>query len=1732
MKLKTLHAHCLAILSGMLGLPLQGQALTIADTPLFIAGNVQPLVMLDMSKDHQLYYKAYNDFSDLDGNLVAGDPGYPGYAPSPALPGVPETTYVDRINYYGYFDNKKCYVYSTTNNRFAPPATGFMATGANSHYCSGQWSGNFLNWATMTRMDAVRKLLYGGMRSTDTSSLTVLERAFLPTEAHSFTKYYNNTDIASLTPFSGIATTPPSATSTTSNSVGSGTKTFSTTLSVKNGDQVLAFVTGSQATQWMIGGVSSTATGSLTLTVPAGSLLGTATSTSWTLQNLSATGITFCSLTPGATSGVNQFSQTNTNPPIIRVASGNFALWNANEVWQCYWSEEGKTNTAGFLRNGNQAYFSGINASASDPSQVTHGLGSGTAQAGASSYSATAQGQYVVRVEACNVANIGQERCKQYGSSYKPIGLLQQYGDNDQLLFGLMTGSYTKNISGGVLRSNIKGFSGEVNAADGTFNATAYGIVYNLNKLRMYGYNYGTGIYNTASSSGGDDCTYQQIGFVFSGGSVAQGSPANQGNCSTWGNPMAEIYLESLRYLASKAPTPPATATTPAANSAFTYAPGTGSSATKDDNLGLKVATWSSPINSANYCAPINVLNFNASVSSRDSDQMGGLSDLGAGSSANVLTSTVGTKEGIDTGSWFIGNNGAASPDLLCSAKSGTLGLGSFAGLCPEAPTQQGTYLMSGAAYYARTNRIRSDLTVPAGKTYAYTLKPNTYGIALASNVPKIQVTVGTGASAGTVTILPAYRLDISSTGAGPFGGGTLVDFKVISQTSTSGKFYVNWEDSEQGGDYDQDMWGIISYSVSGSNITVTTQAVSASTANGQGFGYVISGTNKDGPHFHSGILNFDYTDPTNITVTSSGNTHLNASGGCSNCVVTDPASSATYAVGSSTASLPKDPLWYAAKWGGFNDINNNNLPDAGSEWDNVINDSGLTGADGLPDNFFFVTSPLSLEKALNNAFLQILLDSSSSAVAANSTSFTGNNRVYQGRFGTATWSGQLLSYQLDSNGTIPQPPQPEWDTGLKINNQVGTSTDTRLILTRNTATGAGVDFQYANLSSGSPSQQEALDKDYLLTLDKCGPERVAYLRGQTGNEGTGNITCATAPNNSIQKFRSRDVSKLGDVINSSPIYVGAPLAGYSDAAHPGYVAFRNNFKSRTPVVYLGANDGMLHGIDVSVITYTQKPTPTGGTEILGYVPTPLYGNLSRLTSSTYKNAHKYYVDGTPMVADACISPSSTSLANNLCSNASTAVWKTVLVGGLGAGGRGFYALNVTNPGDATKDTPNTPKFNVANAANIPLWEFTATDDADLGYTYNASPARMNNGQARQIVKFENGRWGVVVGNGYNSPGGKAVLYVLFLSGPSGGTPAKTWVAGTDYVKIVADAQVSGTNGLSTPMPYDSDGNGLVDTAYAGDLKGNLWKFDLGINPTAPTSANPHPANPHADPSNWKMAFGACTSSPAVTCTPLFAAGSAQPITMPPEVSLYPGGGVMVLFGTGKYLEIPDSSATVQQSFYGILDKPTTAPVSGRSALAGQSISLITVSGNSFRTVSKACGGVSQAACPSPFKGWYLDFPTNLVNGVAGPAERATGPSKLVLGTLVFNTLIPSDTPCDFGGTGWLMALDYASGALRPFNVFDTNGSGTIDKYDTAAAGTQVGAAIGGSAIVQKVTSSGGNGGTAVSSLTTGDTSTTQLNFGGSGGGDNPSGGGSNPLCQSCPQQSPKGRVMWREIVL
>ena len=1504
-------------------------ALTLAQAPLYAGGAIPPLVMLDLSKDQQLYKKAYNDYSDLDSD------------------GALETTYKHSIDYYGYFDPQKCYTYSTSVNRYEPvaiSATKYCTAGAN------QWSGNFLNWATMARMDAVRKLLYGGLRSTDSASDTVLERAYLPADAHAWAKHYAGADIAQLTPFS-VNTAAPSGVATGSNSsysgnssqsIGAGTRYFRNSgVTVCVGDQVRAALDATNHVTGVVLAVGSgTCSTSFRLDVHATGVVGSGSATNgWTVTNLTDVGLSICNLTIGTSK-----SENNTNPPVMRVARGDYGLWGSNERWQCQWRAETTSpakiadtsmlNSNATRSNGNRMSQSGLASGTVDPSQLDRGLGSGYAAGRGTSH---ANGQYVVRVQACVAGLLGGEKCKQYpDGNFKPIGLLHVYGEPGLMHFGLMTGSYQKNISGGVLRKNVAAFSDEVNVTtNGTFKSTmlaagAAGIVNTVNRLRIWGYDYADGTYLDSS---GDNCTWQLASIT-------------EGNCRSWGNPMAEIYHESLRYFAGKSRT-----------AAYNY-----SGTTADNTLGLPSATWTDPLDNDNYCSPLNVLVFNASVSSYDSDLAStALGDIGdSGKTARGVTDRVGDLEGITGGDYFIGRNGSSNNEL-CDGKTIT-GLGSAVGICPEGPTVAGSYLMPGLAYQAKTNRIRSDLSaVPADDSRS--LKVSTYGVQLATNVPTLNVKVPGMANSPEVVIQPIYRLDLGASG---MGGGALVDLKIVSQeavgaTGVRGKVYVNWEDSEQGGDYDQDVWGIIEYELDGAagTVRVTTDVIAESTNTAQGFGYAISGTTQDGVHFHSGIENFRFTDPTGATA-------------CNVCNVNDAATSVTYTLGSTLARQLEDPLFYAAKYGGFVETGaGNQIPDNTDEWD-VRDANGFATGDGIPDNYFFVANPLALEAALDRAFISILATSSASSVATNSTSLQTGSKIYQARFNSNDWSGQLLSYPIDFNGNIS--PTPDWDSGQLINSQVPTD---RRILTWNTdpfAPSAGVPFRFASLSV---AQQAALDTNSLGANDGRGSDRLAWMRGDTTNEGT-----------SVGKFRRRPVSRLGDIVNSNPQYVGAPGAGYWEN---NYAAFRQTHINRAPVIYVGANDGMLHAFVGS--------GADAGKELFAYVPSSVYGNLSRLTEQSY--SHRYYVDGTPAVADAVVNGN----------------WATVLVGGLGAGGQGLFALDVTDPTAVTE----------ANAGAKALWEFTDRDDPDLGNTF---------GQP-QVVKLANDKWAVIVGNGYNnsdadghaSTTGRASLFILFLDRTPG---ARTWTAGTHYVKLETSAGTPGNpNGLAAPFPADVDFDGKVDYVYAGDLQGNMWKFDL-------TSSSP---------ASWNVAQ---SGLPLFTAVDPLNAG--QPITASAEVIRHPLGGFMVLFGTGIYLQPTDPSPPYQrQSFYGIWDRNDGSTVSGRGVLQPQTVEGEVAAGNAVYRVT-----TNHTVDWGSQRGWYLDFPT--VSG-AETGERVVYPPQIRFGRVVFPTLIPSTSPCDKGGTSWLMEMDAVSGSRLSASPFDVNNDGVFSGGDLVSHPTS-GAAV------------------------------------------------------------------------
>ncbi|WP_421224977.1 pilus assembly protein [Aeromonas jandaei] len=604
--------------------------------------------------------------------------------------------------------------------------------------------------------------------------------------------------------------------------------------------------------------------------------------------------------------------------------------------------------------------------------------------------------------------------------------------------------------------------------------------------------------------------------------------------------------------------------------------------------------------------------------------------------------------------------------------------------------------------------------------------------------------------------------------------------------------------------------------------------------------------------------------------------------------------------------------------------------------WHTALNSKG---------SFFSAADPDIFATALSSTLAQIAArNSSASSVTANATRLDSNTHIYQARYNSGDWSGQLLSIPLNSDGSLGSM---AWDAATLI----PAYTERKLFTRQN---GAGIAFTWSALNTAN----RAL---FNLAGDSLGEDRVAYLRGDRSREQS---------NGGL--FRSRS-DLLGDIINSDPVYVGSRDYGYASATgltqteRDSYQTFFNStaISRRTPMLYVGANDGMLHGFRVA-----------NGVEALGYIPASQLGDLPLLTKPDY--SHRYYVDGTPKVGDAY-------LGSN---------WKTILLGSTGAGGKAVFAIDVTAPDNFTADKM--------------LWEFTNTE---MGVAL-AAPT---------LVRVKSGnKWVALVANGYNSTSQTARLFVLDLA--------------TGAVIKEIDTQVgsaSEPNGLSSPLPVDEDGDRVVDYVYAGDLQGNLWKFDL-------TDSNS---------AQWGSAFKSGNKPTPLfqACNGACSATTRQPITMRPLAIRHPKGGIMVLMGTGSYFTNDDKLLPTTprlEAVYGIWD---TGNAVISSQLLQQSITHefiangTTIKFNVRVVSSNAVNYTSQ-------KGWYLTLKSpGLSKGVG---ERAVSDMLYRNKRLIFNTLIPSADACDFGGRSWLMELDPISGARLTYSVFDVNGDGAVNDDD------------------------------------------------------------------------------------
>ncbi|HED35258.1 MAG TPA: hypothetical protein ENJ08_13765 [Gammaproteobacteria bacterium] len=703
-------------------------------------------------------------------------------------------------------------------------------------------------------------------------------------------------------------------------------------------------------------------------------------------------------------------------------------------------------------------------------------------------------------------------------------------------------------------------------------------------------------------------------------------------------------------------------------------------------------------------------------------------------------------------------------------------------------------------------------------------------------------------------------------------------------------------------------------------------------------------------------------------------------------------------------------------------------VPDKDGNWGSPVSN----GADNVDDLwhaaynsagiFASASTPAEVSQRLISAISAIASRiSSAAAVALNSGTLNANSRLYQARFNSNGWSGDIFSVPIQDgpvdvlpvgapDGVDDSPPEcagfpivgelckDEWSAAQELAN-LGFAA--RNIYTMNTDTYVPVTFDV--LANLGVSQRDALrlNPDTLLAESTAiGQDRLDYIRGDHSKEADQSGGRFRIRNDVVDFAGTVSLGKktsLGDVINSAPAFVGAPSFFYPDSIESAsYNKYKFDNRSRTGMVYVGTNDGMLHGFNA-----------TTGVEQFAYIPGPIVSKLNQLTSVKYNSGHNFYVDGSPVVFDAFDS-----------------TWKTMLASSVGAGGQVVFGLDISDPDSLNTTAPVAWEFS-DNPRTVGTKVF---GDVDLGYTIgDVSFAKMNNNE-----------WAVVFGNGYNnteadgnaSTTGNGVIYVV---NAFNGELIKKFDTGIGWAEDPTGADRP--NGVASVTPVDIDGDFKVDYLYAGDLFGNLWKVDVSSSST----------------SSWDIAY---------TGKPFFVAkspaGVVQPITSGVAVKRHPVARdeALVLFGTGKYMELIDSASTGVfteiETFYGIWDN-NTGSVAARSALLQQEIkALVSVTGvdsvvREFRITSSETQDTKYAIDWSTDKGWYLDLRFGTEYG-----ERVVVQPIIRNNRVVFVTQTPDSDPCSAGGTSWIMELNANDGNRLIVPPFDVNGDGIIDDSDIA----------------------------------------------------------------------------------
>ncbi len=671
--------------------------------------------------------------------------------------------------------------------------------------------------------------------------------------------------------------------------------------------------------------------------------------------------------------------------------------------------------------------------------------------------------------------------------------------------------------------------------------------------------------------------------------------------------------------------------------------------------------------------------------------------------------------------------------------------------------------------------------------------------------------------------------------------------------------------------------------------------------------------------------------------------------------------------------------------------------------WHAAINSRG---------EFFSVESPDAMVRAFNSILARIA-DRKSSATSAGTSSATvpdglkddeGNdisqamlvNYSYQSTFDSSDWSGDI---KLTESKRELDPVTKEYQNVSKVlwsaKEELPPHSARKIYIAGSGTSNNLIEFKAVN--AGNPNTAGTL-ANYLNinpepTIQQATwQDRLNFIRGDQSKETTGG--------DDQSKLRSRN-SILGDFLSSQPVAVQTPryLEGLSNKleGNDAYSQFMEEIKNRPSMVYVGGNDGMLHAFDGNT-----------GEEKFAFIPTAVFPKLSKLTGIKY--SHEYYVDGTPVVADAY--------------NKEKNEWRTLLIGTLKAGGSGLFALDITKPDEIKL-----------------LWELhdqsAAFNDKTVKPGYSFSKPT--------VARLHNGKWAVVTGNGYKGEGttnGAAALYIIDA------------FSGELIKSLEVQSPVEEENGLSTPLLVDINSDGVDEYAYAGDLHGNLWRFDLlgtgALPPTTTPPTNGYYGSNNGGTENFKVSYGG---------QPMFSAKSGthkQAITTAPTIVRHPTRkGYIIIFGTGQYFEIGHKTPETNYPYtlYGIWDEKTKAEptssadpieitdlkkqkiessVLGHGQVSGLDLESRIVSNETVEWYK------DHDISKGRFKrGWYLDFTASTSHK---DGEMMIADPKLLGAMVLVSTLVPNDDPCANGSSNWTYAINPATGGRTTHHAFDIRG--------------------------------------------------------------------------------------------